>query len=721
LRTSEPHSAGHPRQYLFGDFTLDLDGGFLRRSAEEVALRPKPFEVLVYLVEHHGQLITKAALTEAVWANTAVMDNSLAQCLVEIRRALGDDSQQMIRTVARRGYIFTAPVRGPIVLLSHLSGSAEAGALPVSLAAAAGPLQTRHIVIGAFALVATITVGLPAVWPTRPDKPDVTYTQITNFIDSAVSPALSPDGKMLAFIRSDAWYMTPDQIYVKLLPNGESVQVTNDPRPKYGPAFSADGLRIVYTVFPWSTYAVSPMGGEPTLLLANSAGVTWLDPRRLLFSEVAPGSVHMGLVTALEDRSEQRAVYFPQDKRGMVHLSYASPDRKWALLVEKNPAWRPCRMVPLDGSSSGREVGPQGGCTSAAWSPDGKWMYFGVEVNGSHHLWRQRFPDGQPEPITSGPTEEDGVAVAPDGHSLITSIGLRQSAVWIHDARGDRPLSSQGDAPNAATNGRPGSFPTFSRDGKSLFYLKSDSPGAATELWRTDLASEKSERMLSGISMLEFDVSDDAEEVVYSTQSPGQPVQIWVATLNRRVPPQLVSASGEHSPHFGSDGRVVYRMYDGTNHYLEQMERDGSARSRVVPYAIGNILFMSTDRRWLTMVGSMPGAVGTFAVPLGGGVPQRLCSGCPVMWAPDGRFLYVPVQKPSLTDRDPGKTRVIPLPPGEMLPKLPPSRMSFLDDPNPLPGSYLIDGHGLAPSSDPAVYAYVKTTMHRNLFRIPLR
>ena len=228
-----------------------------------------------------------------------------------------------------------------------------------------------------------------------------------------MSPALSPDGKMLAFIRSDNWWLTPDQIYVKLLPDGEPVQITHDSRPKYGLAFSPDGSRIVYTVFPWSTYVVSPLGGEPTLLLTNSSGVTWLDQRRILFSEVnPPRSVHMGVVTALEDRSEQRTIYFPQDERGMVHLSYASPDRKWVLVLEMNPVWQPCRVVPLDGRSAGRQVGPKGRCTSAAWSPDGKWMYFGVEVDGNHHLWRQRFPDGQPEQITSGPTEEEGVAVA---------------------------------------------------------------------------------------------------------------------------------------------------------------------------------------------------------------------------------------------------------------------------------------------------------------------
>ena len=77
------------------------------------------------------------------------------------------------------------------------------------------------------------------------------------------------------------------------------------------------------------------------------------------------------------------------------------------------------------------------------------------------------------------------------------------------------------------------------------------------------------------------------------------------------------------------------------------------------------------------------------------------------------------VQQPSLID--PGKTRVIPLQPGEMLPKLPPSGMRALDEPKLFPGSYLIDVYGISPSPDPSVYAYVKTTMHRNLFRIPLR
>jgi Tol biopolymer transport system component len=531
---------------------------------------------------------------------------------------------------------------------------------------------------------------------------------------------------MLAFIRSDNWWLTRDQIYVKLLPNGEPVQLTHDSRMKYAPMFSPDGSRIVYSVAAgvWLTYVMSPLGGEPTLFLTNSSGVTWLDERRILFSEVnPPNSVHMGVVTAMEDRSDQRTVYFPLDERGMVHLSYASPDRKWVLVLEMNPVWQPCRVVPLDGRSAGRQVGPKGKCTSAAWSPDGRWMYFGVEVDGPHHLWRQRFPDGQPEQITFGPAEEDGIAVAPDGRSLITSIGIRESAIWIHDARGDRQLSSEGSVPSVHESGLFGTIPRFSPDGRRLLYLRSQSREAAVELWRADLESGKSEKALPGLSILEYDVSTDGKEVVFSTQPAGKPSQVWLAALDRSSPPRLIASAGEDSPHFGPDGQILVRLSDGKNHYLARMNRDGSGQSKVVPYPIGNVQHISPDRRWITVITTTPdesfGSLGgTFAVPIAGGAPRRICSGCPVIWSPDGKFLYAGVQPESR--ESPGTTRVFPLSPGEMLPTLPRlgMRNATPDDPKLFPGAYLIDAYGISPGPDPSVYAYVKTRMHRNLFRI---
>jgi DNA-binding winged helix-turn-helix (wHTH) protein/TolB-like protein len=111
VSSSKPQLANRKTEYCFGVFRLDLDAGLLRRDGAVVDLRPKSFEVLAYLLDRAGRLVRKDELVRAVWQDVAVTDNSLAQCMVEIRRVLGDDSQQIIRTVARRGYLFAASVR----------------------------------------------------------------------------------------------------------------------------------------------------------------------------------------------------------------------------------------------------------------------------------------------------------------------------------------------------------------------------------------------------------------------------------------------------------------------------------------------------------------------------------------------------------------------------------------------------------------------------------
>src|SRR5256714_287866 len=94
----------------FDGFTVDLTRGCLLRGTKEIKLRPKPFDALKYLVENPGRLISKTELIGVIWPDTAVTDDSLVQCLMEVRRALADDTQQIIKTVPRRGYIFDRPV-----------------------------------------------------------------------------------------------------------------------------------------------------------------------------------------------------------------------------------------------------------------------------------------------------------------------------------------------------------------------------------------------------------------------------------------------------------------------------------------------------------------------------------------------------------------------------------------------------------------------------------
>ena len=150
----------------------------------------------------------------------------------------------------------------------------------------------------------------------------------------------------------------PGQVYVKVLPGGEPVQLTNDDTLKMSPVFSPDGSRIAYTTvnerFEWDTWTVTVGGGEPQPWLRNASGLAWIDPRRVLFSEMRKPP-HMGIVAAEESRIGQYDVYLPTHVQGMAHLSYPSPDGRWVLLVEMDGhhEWTPCRVVPIDGTSPG--------------------------------------------------------------------------------------------------------------------------------------------------------------------------------------------------------------------------------------------------------------------------------------------------------------------------------------------------------------------------------
>jgi DNA-binding winged helix-turn-helix (wHTH) protein len=93
------------RRYSFAEYTLDLERGALLKAGADVKLRPKSFDVLRFLIERHGHLVSKEEMLHAVWGRVVVTDGAIGQCLIDVRHAIGDESQQMIRTVPRRGYI----------------------------------------------------------------------------------------------------------------------------------------------------------------------------------------------------------------------------------------------------------------------------------------------------------------------------------------------------------------------------------------------------------------------------------------------------------------------------------------------------------------------------------------------------------------------------------------------------------------------------------------
>lgn len=98
------------KTYRFGQFVLDERRAELSGREGGIPLRPQSLAVLQTLVANPGRLMTKNELHAKVWGNRAVTDDSLTQCLIDIRKALGDSRRKLIRTVPRRGYVFTGEV-----------------------------------------------------------------------------------------------------------------------------------------------------------------------------------------------------------------------------------------------------------------------------------------------------------------------------------------------------------------------------------------------------------------------------------------------------------------------------------------------------------------------------------------------------------------------------------------------------------------------------------
>jgi adenylate cyclase len=146
------------KRLRFDRFVLDLDRGSLLLDGNEIALRPKTFAVLRYLIENCGSLVSKDELFAAVWPNIAVTDDALVQSIGELRRALGDDGARLIKTIPRRGYRFESDVS-----VVDLVGQPSADALSVAAASpdAARPLKSGAR-IGPFAVfgVAVLLAGM---------------------------------------------------------------------------------------------------------------------------------------------------------------------------------------------------------------------------------------------------------------------------------------------------------------------------------------------------------------------------------------------------------------------------------------------------------------------------------------------------------------------------------------------------------------------------------
>ena len=219
--------------FQFEGFTLDMMRRLLRAGDQDVELRAKSFDVLLYLVENAGRLVTKEEIIEAVWPDVIATDELLTRCISDVRQAVGDTDQTMIKTVRRRGYLFASPVarRFPDAL-AVASSVAEERAVPAGgsegKSTAEAFVSERafrpwHAVAGALTIIAAMAAIMfflrPPAGLTLPDRPSI-----------AVLPFVQYGGDATQYYFSDG---ITEEFTANLSKFGELFVISRDSAFKY--------------------------------------------------------------------------------------------------------------------------------------------------------------------------------------------------------------------------------------------------------------------------------------------------------------------------------------------------------------------------------------------------------------------------------------------------------------------------------------------------------
>ncbi len=310
----------------------------------------------------------------------------------------------------------------------------------------------------------------------------------------------------------------------------------------------------------------------------------------------------------------------------------------------------------------------------------------------------------------------------PDGRSFVTSVALKQSVVWVHDANGERQISLEGYSYD----------PKFTPDGKHLCYrilkgaLTAYDPG---ELRLVELDTGHNEPLLPGVAISgppgrAYEISPDGRHVVAAVKDREGKPRLWLAALDRQSPPRQIPNVEGDAPLFGKDGEIFFRTIEGAWANAYRVHEDGTGLRRLSEQAIVLPAGISQDGQWVVARSLMEGREAVVALPVGEGLPVRVIFAhglsYHLAWSPDGRLIFVSAPTGPTASHVVGKTYVVPLPPGEMFPPIPAGGFQSAADLAGLPGMRIIDTFDVSPGPTPEVYAFSRASVQRNLYRIPI-
>ncbi len=548
------------RVWRFGVFEADAQSGELRRNGNLVKLQEQPARILIFLLEHAGEMVTREALRQRLWPPDTFVDfdHSLNTAVKKLREVLGDsaDKPLYIETIPRKGYRFVAPVEEvPAIVTSRADpapngivtsphfvppGMEEVGQdqarLQIVEARSKQPARTPSprirlalltlaiitvlVISGWFAWHALRKSHLEAQDAASPNLHVVPVTNMTGYVDN---PAFSPDGRQIAFTWQPADQARND-IYIQMIGNEVPLRLTHNTSGFVDfPQWSPDGRQVAFTSCAGTRdgiYVAPALGGAERLLAQidcrywgwrrwGGGRPTWTaDGKNLLFTDRCAAGGPQGVVIFSLDTGGKRCITAPDSPNSYDFMEALSPDGKTvAFLRGTSITISDIYTVPVSGGAARRLTSENHAIPSLMWTPDGHSIVFESDRGITMGTWR--IP-------ASGGT-------------------IRPEAVY----------------PRAGTFSNQGRFAYAQklRMERAIWHVQLSSPGGKTVELRKLAHSQSTQEQM--------DISPDKTRIAFQSDRTGA-AEIWLSSRDGDEPFQLTSLGRfSGTPRWSPDGHWI--------------------------------------------------------------------------------------------------------------------------------------------------------------------
>ena len=446
----------------FGTYEVDLRLGELRKNGIRVKLTGQPFQILVILLEHPGDLVTREQLQRRLWPSDTFVDfdSGLNAAINRVREALGDSAEnpRFVETLPRRGYRFIAPLidsRPTSATLPAAESNVSPaqtitgqGALPASEASERRPLSRRLLIGGVFMLaVLAVAVALLSRLSRRSSGWDFQAMKLSRVTQSgnAINVAISPDGRYVVYALREG---EKQSLNVRQVATGSDVQILPpDEVWIWSLTFSPDAnyIDFVRSEKPNFTdthlYRMPVLGGTPHLAMQGGIdfGSSYSpDGRQFAFLRVNSASGKADVLIAKADGSDQRVLASRPYRDEFIGLAW-SPDGKTVAFTasEATKGLRSGLWAISVADGSVREIystpDPIG---RPRWLPDGSGLLAPIgnaDQGFRGQLWFISYPRGEARRLTNDLMDYQlcCLDLTPDGKTLVDTELTTVSDLWL--------------------------------------------------------------------------------------------------------------------------------------------------------------------------------------------------------------------------------------------------------------------------------------------------